>query len=185
MFLVAIVSLLLLWDTQTNVEELYSSNVPIFSSFSHQSPNYENTIISEDSESLSSKIVKTNLLSEKSSVSENSSSFETTFLNADFDQKEATKNESVRIKELSKDRTDDIRNEEKVENPKMLENDLNIDKNRTKCPDIPPNLVGRLKFEPKAVDWDQLQNIHNELLPGGEFSPHCLSDHKGQLLIKS
>ena len=185
MFLVAIVSLLLLWDTQTNVEELYSSNVPIFSSFSHQSPNYENTIISEDSESLSSKIVKTNLLSEKSSVSENSSSFETTFLNADFDQKEATKKESVRINELSEDRTDDISNEEKVENPKMIENDLNIDKNRTKCPDIPPNLVGRLKFEQKAVDWDQLQNIHNELLPGGEFSPHCLSDHKGQLLIKS
>ena len=63
--------------------------------------------------------MKTKLLSEKSSVSENSSSFETTFLNADFDQKEATKNESVRIKELSKDRTDDIRNEEKVENPKL------------------------------------------------------------------
>ena len=29
------------------------------------------------------------------------------------------------------------------------------------------------------ADWDQLEKIHNRLLPGGEFSPDCLSDYKG------
>ena len=215
-FILAIVSLILLWDTQINLEERYANNAPVLSSLPHQSAYNGNTIESADNKSFSSKISKTKLLSEDSIVYENSKSFLTT-TNAessdDLIQKDSTKKE-VEGQLLSEGRTEDSKSKEEEKNLKendheatvsqdlVLKDDVKNDvdkkneienekenekkstsldsyKNLSQCPNIPPHLVGRLKVEQNAVDWDQLEKNHNSLLPGGEFSPDCLSDHKG------
>jgi len=200
-FLLAIVSLILLWDTQINVEEWYASNAPVLSSLPQQSANNGNTIESGDFKSFSGKIVKTKLLSEDSSVSENSKSIVTstnTASSEDLIQKDSTKNK-IEGQFLSEED-----GESKVEENNLNENDHEADKskemetekekegkpssfqpnkNLPQCPDIPPNLVGRLKVEQNVIDWDQLEKVHNKLLPGGEFTPDCLSEHKVAVII--
>ena len=97
--------------------------------------------------------------------------------------------EKLRSDDENYDENDDVReskegdDEEEEEEEEISDSDSRHSAN-TKCPSIPPNLVGRLKVNLTSPSWEELETTpgFTRLRPGGEFSPaDCDPEYSGEL----
>ena len=95
--------------------------------------------------------------------------------------------EKLRSYEEIYDENDDVR-ENKDKDDEEEEEEISDSESRhsanTKCPSIPPNLVGRLKVNLTSPSWEELETTpgFTRLRPGGEFSPaDCDPEYSGEL----